>query len=330
MELRTDDRRLLRDYLLGKLDESGCEQAEHYFEDPALFDELIEVENDLLDQYARGNLPEDEGQAFDRYLACLPDGGEKLAFARSLAEAAEYEHDVAESVLLDEATPAPGSWWQNWLALMRLPAARLQLTAAAVLVLLLSGLASLLFVERQRLRREAQAQLSEQEDLRQKAESLEQRLTTQQTRAAQLQDELEQAEQRTTAQMQEIARLRSLPSPIASLTFPILSLLKGGSTAPPSKTLTLVIKPHTRIASFTVPLAGNEEYSAYAAVLQTREGERVWEQETRPLRPANKSLVFRLPAGKLAPADYALTVTLTAKKDSLELPLNYRFAVVKE
>jgi cell division protein FtsB len=322
MELQTDNRRLLRDYLLGRLDEAGREQAEHYFEDPALFDELIEVENDLCDQYARGHLPADERAAFARYLTRSLDARSSLAFARALAEAAvEREEPLAAT------TPSPDSWRQRWLALMRLPAARPQFAAAVALILLLAGSTLWLLAERGRLRSETQAQLSEQEALRQRVESLEQRLTTQETRATQLQGELDQAEQRSAEQVQEIARLRSQPSPIASLVFPLLSLLKGGSAA---KSPTLVIKPHTQLVSLTVPLGGSEEYSSYGAVLQTREGERVWEQERKPLRTTVKSLVFRLPAGQFASADYTLTVILTSTRDNLELPFSYHFTVVKE
>jgi anti-sigma factor RsiW len=328
MGLQTNDRRLMRDYLLGRLDEPGRERAEAYFDDPDLYDELIEAENDLLDQYARGDLTEDEREAFERYLDHLPDGDRKLAFARAFVETAARESEEAESILAAESALARRSWFQSWLALMQMPAMRIQFGVAVALIVLLAGSTLLLLAERERTRRESEARTSEQEALRRKVEFLERQVASEASRSADLQTDLDQAEQRGADQMQEIARLRSQPSPVASLVFPVLSLLKGG--APPSKTPVLAVNPKTQIVSFTVPLDGDEEYSRYGAVLQTREGERIWEQQSRPLRSAAKSVLFRLPAASLNSADYTLTVILTSRKDNLELPFNYHFSVVKK
>lgn len=337
MELETDHRRLLREYLLGQSNEARREQAEGYFEDVEMFDELIEVENDLLDQYVRGELSPDEHAAFARYLVCMPDGREQVAFAKALTEVVAEGRQSAEAILPSETDSAsavrasePVSWRQNWLALFRLPAIRLPLAVAAALIVLLAAGLSLLLVERQLLRRDIQTHLAqretEQEASRQKAQALEQQLTAQRAHTEQLQTALEQAEQRTESQAREIARLQNLPSPIATLIFPALSLLKGDA---PQTTLTLILEPHTQWVSLAVPIGGKEEYSRYSALLQTRDGQRVWEQAPRPLRASSRTLVFRLPADKLPPDDYTLTVTLTAKKDDLPLPRDYHFTVVK-
>lgn len=84
MEKETD-RAVLIKYLLGDLSEKKeLEVAERYFEDDDLFEELLDVEDELLDKYARRKLTTKEQAGFKEYLDRLPDGRQKLEFAKFL------------------------------------------------------------------------------------------------------------------------------------------------------------------------------------------------------------------------------------------------------
>ena len=73
------------DYLLGQLPEK--EQAElerQYFADEVLFDELLAIEDELRDSYARGELRGSERELFERRLLTAPEQKEQQEFARAL------------------------------------------------------------------------------------------------------------------------------------------------------------------------------------------------------------------------------------------------------
>ena len=93
------ERGVLRRYLLGELPEAERSQlADRYFFDEELFDELLDVENELLGQYVRKELSPAESKRFSEYLSHLPDGASKLAAAYTLMEAAHELREVPASL----------------------------------------------------------------------------------------------------------------------------------------------------------------------------------------------------------------------------------------
>jgi hypothetical protein len=92
------DRQLMNRYLLGRL--SPDEQIafeNRYVSDSAEFEELTEVENDLIDSYVRGTIPSADKDEFEkRYLGSERQRA-KTHFARALAEIAR-ESDSMESI----------------------------------------------------------------------------------------------------------------------------------------------------------------------------------------------------------------------------------------
>ena len=54
-------------YLLGEMsDPEQTELEENYFADPRLFDQLVEAENQLVDQHARGQLAPEQQQHYQQ------------------------------------------------------------------------------------------------------------------------------------------------------------------------------------------------------------------------------------------------------------------------
>ena len=91
-------RSILRRYLLGELPKAERSQlSDRYFVDEELFDELLDVENELLGQYVRKQLSPAESKRFSDYLGQLPDGASKLATAYALMEAANELREVPAS-----------------------------------------------------------------------------------------------------------------------------------------------------------------------------------------------------------------------------------------
>ena len=86
MSATTSDDDVLRRYLLGRLAPESREGVEkRLFSDDRIFwEHLCLVEGELIDDYARGGLDREEGEAFERHFLCTDERREKLELARAL------------------------------------------------------------------------------------------------------------------------------------------------------------------------------------------------------------------------------------------------------
>ena len=84
MNLDTDTE-VLRSYLLGTLEaEPRAELEERILCDPAIYDELLLLEEELIDQYVAGGLSEAERQQFETYFLITAERQKKLRFGQLL------------------------------------------------------------------------------------------------------------------------------------------------------------------------------------------------------------------------------------------------------
>lgn len=82
---RKHDDHEMRLYLLGKLPPERREELQaQFFEDDASYDRLLEAENDLIDDYARGKLTADDARAVEEGLAVGQQQQDSIRFARAL------------------------------------------------------------------------------------------------------------------------------------------------------------------------------------------------------------------------------------------------------
>src|SRR5579859_436331 len=96
-----DDRLLIR-YLTGTLSDADAEPLdERSVADDEFAARLEDVENDLIDQYVRGELPDDIRRDVESHYSATPAGREKIAFARAFAR----QQSAASSSLLDPSLP---------------------------------------------------------------------------------------------------------------------------------------------------------------------------------------------------------------------------------
>src|SRR5690242_7522625 len=81
---------LMRRYLLGALTEAEQIALEQqFFADGELLDRVWATENELVDGYVRGRLPQTEREQFERHYLASPQHRERVAFAQTLLQAAE-------------------------------------------------------------------------------------------------------------------------------------------------------------------------------------------------------------------------------------------------
>lgn len=91
MNPETSDDAVLRSYLLGRLAPESRESVEkRLFSDDRIFwEHLCLVEEELIDQYARGELDGEDGASFERDFLCTDERRAKLELARALKEYVE-------------------------------------------------------------------------------------------------------------------------------------------------------------------------------------------------------------------------------------------------
>ena len=132
----------IRRYLLGDLPENERAQIEDAFlGDAALFEEIEDAENDLIDEYVGGNLSEPESAQFENHYLALPENRARLRAAELLKNEREKETRIADAPAAasaqKEISDAPGVW-QSIAAFFR--SWQLVPLAAVVAVVALAGL----------------------------------------------------------------------------------------------------------------------------------------------------------------------------------------------
>lgn len=89
-----------RRYLLGRLVETDCEGFEkELLTSDDLFEEVLIAEDELIDQYLRGELDPEERTAFEQHFLATPDRHEALRFGRA------FDRHLSERVPRGKPTP---------------------------------------------------------------------------------------------------------------------------------------------------------------------------------------------------------------------------------
>jgi hypothetical protein len=325
-----EQHRVLRRYLLGELPEAERSRlAEQYFIDKELFDELLDVENELLDQYARGELQPEETRNFRDYLTSLPDGHTKLATAYVLNEArnqiriaspTRHSEEGQASAIAAQVLP---SRWEILRASLFGRGHFLQY--AAVVISLLCGLAYLIVSQRALRREVEQLRVERTQAQQEKINSAQQVRIAQDNEAAlrdrnlQLERELAQLEKRSNQQRDD----RDGPTMALLILTPAL---RSGNT-PDS----LTISPPTKTVLFVMPIPKDEQITDYTAVLRTTRGRLVLTKERLSAETSEqrgKTVSFSLLASQLTQSNYKLTLH-GKTADRVEIAQDFYFNVAR-
>lgn len=279
-------------YLLGEM--SGEERArfeEEFAGDRDLFEELVDVENDLVDSYATGRLTDAERRAFESHYLATPARRARAELATSL---------IGHLSSLKPAVPMPGGQesdgelstsrgnaasWRSYIPAMRI-------AALVMLGLGLAGGLGILVWSDQRLRHELAKVQAENADLRRDENALRQDVA------------------RLTRQVQETAAgdTQGAAIPRASAAEVALLALSSGLVRSGDRENRLVILPGTTLVRLQLEL-GQRPYETYAASLETAEGVRIWQKKSlRSERTPEhgRVVLVELPASTLPNGDYIL------------------------
>lgn len=326
-------RTLLRRYLLGELPEAERSQlADRYFVDEALFDEMLDVENEILGQYVRKQLTHAESKRFSNYLVQLPDGASKLATAYTLMEAANELREATGAAHLP-VVAVPSVAHSRWQILRQwLPADHyvLRYAMAVILIALIAGV-SYLSVTKWRSGHDTELLRAERSQPEQNHARLPPETAAPQNRMTEPGRGTPPDEK--PAQTREQKQWRDRPSTkeqtesgngaLASLI--LTPAMRSGGTPD-----LLTLSPETKTVSLVMPVPPKERIARYAAVLQTTSGRLILSNvRLRPLASNGRTVSLRLSASQLASETHKLTL-LGKARPGTEVAYDYYFQIVRK
>lgn len=316
-------------YLLGNLpEEEQVEIEDRAFQDQQFLQNMLDVENDLIDEYVRGKLSAAERRQFEGRFLASAERQRKVKFAMALAsvtpEFASRKED-ARSV----TARAPISWQSAPMTLLRAlsPATRFSLAAAALLIVI-GG--PWLIIESFRLRDELRA---EQQSRQHQQQTLQQQIDDERARSEDLAARLqrEQRERERSEQLLNELERQQEPKAQSQPTLVSLALISGiprGSGARPK----LVLQQSTRLARLQIEIEPTDEYNSFRVELRTQAGQQVWTRDNlsaRTLRGA-RAVILNLPASTLRAGEYELTLKGATSGGTVENIGYYYFDVLKK
>ncbi len=297
----------MRRYLLGVLPESDQLALEQeFFADPDRLAQMQEVEHDLLDEYARGELAGEERQQFERHYLTTPEHRARAAFAQELLRAAVA--DAAEAV----SQPTESIWKRFWAPWQTLQFAY-GLALAAMVLLAVVGV--------QWLRQRANSQ---QEFARVETER-----RANQERLRALEAQIAQQGDRNAELNTELERLRAQQNPPSAsgslLSFILLSTIRG------SDQQTLKLSANASQVRLRMNL-DSSDVDRFRINLRPVDGGGV---QTYNAVRANKTktgtaVSVTIPASNLPNGDYILTLSAVDATGATEELDRYSFRVARQ
>jgi hypothetical protein len=302
----------MRQFLLGDLPDSDANALEvELLRDDEKFEQMWEIENELVDAYVRGRLPTAERERFERHYLASPVHVQRVAVARRLIEEADGPAPVATTVATTPARPA---------LFERLGFSRPAWGYAFATILALLAVATIwLFMERARLRRELAETRTDTESRRNQEKTLSDQIAGAREQNARTSSELEQLRTQNTGQTSHNTAEQT-PSP-SILSFALSPVLVRGSSDQQT------VRIPTKVDMVRLQLTdNNSEARQFQISIRTVEGRIVWQQ--RNSRSGKGTISAQVPGNKLPPGDYIATVSSVGPTGSLEEINRYFFRVV--
>lgn len=312
MENSAEQEKQMRRYLLGEMPEGEMDALDaRLFAEPEVFDRMWGVENDLIDNYVRDHLSRAERARFESHYLSTPEHRGRVSTARQFLRTLD-EENRKEAL---EAAPKR----RGIAEFFRIP--NWGLTAGFATALLLTALwAGKLLLERDQLRNELA--LATAKPTPSRDQSMEELLAGERSRNEELIAELERL------RVQKPETSPSLPSGApASITFLLSSSLVRNEG---NRMQELQIPPDAGLVRLKLPFTTGEYKKAQVSIRNVDAGP-VWRQSGLNVQPGagTSTVIAGVPAAKLPPGDYVLTLSGQTTAGEAEEIDRYSFRVLR-
>jgi hypothetical protein len=296
-----NDQKIIR-YLLNELsDEDQARFEEAYLADGSLFEQVRAMEEELIEDYVKGNLSSSERRLFERHYLASEQRRARIETARQLVYVCSLEPPPKTAT--GDGDGSKFSSLYSWIGLFANQHLALGFGAAAALLLIL-GLG--LVIELIRLR-ERLVVVGEERA------ALEQRVNEAERRLADEREQLGEERKRSTALREELGdttgRLDRLERDLARSQTPknrIVFLALAPGVRDINKPSRAVISDDTRFVELRASLEKQEILHPYRAVVKTvDDGREIWGREGIKLQQgiSEQYLVVRVPADRFRAVD---------------------------
>lgn len=288
-------------YLLGTATPVEQEALEDsYAADPQVFEQLVAVENELMEQYARHELSAENRRAFERHVLTHPRRRARTQFAEAFINELENKTQQQEQPLSFRARWA--NWWgtnyRSW---------GLSLGLATAAILLIAGGWWM-------WRKPAPTDVTQQPIA-----------SVASTVALPLSPSPAMTSPAPTATTQLTTQPTAQSSAPAMLAFTLV----GAVVRDGGKTQRLNVPPNTKQVQLKMNLTG-EEYPQYQIQLRTSAGKEILTQ-TKLKPAANKQAVtVNIPSNQLPQGDYFLALSGVSADNEAEELVTYFFRVTRK
>src|SRR5262252_1877152 len=310
-------------YLLGDLPEAEQTALEQEFlSDDVAFERVWEIENEMVDRYARGRLTAHERELFERTYLASPVHRERALMARRLVGAVDSE---AETGRVPSRARDSVSSWSGLVASLRRDAWRWAMITAMLALAIVSGV---LLSETVRLHKQINQLDNERASQLRRTEELENEVGSERDKADKLEAELEslREDSRNAEPSSQSSQGQKEPRPLLSfLLTPMLT--RGGSEA---QQLPIANGTPAVVLQMTVQEHGDQTFQVE---VRTVEGAPVWRKGSiKPHQETKTGLMVsaNVPAAKLPRGDYILTLSATRGGKAPEEINRYFFRVVRQ
>jgi anti-sigma factor RsiW len=314
-------------YLLGELsEEEQVEIEDRAFSDQKVVQEILAVEQDLVDDYVSGDIPEERRRKFETHFLASAERRKKVAFAKALATVVNESPVSQEQPAIVTVAPAY-SWRTRLTAFFARPVTAYSF-AAASLVLFVVG--SWLVFDRIRLRSELTQLRSNQDSQLAQRQRLEKDLANERLKNEEL------VANRGTPSPQTptpdtLPQTPSQPPKAASPIIATLALLPGisrGSTSVPQ----VSIAKDASLLRLQIGVDPQENYSRYRVELRNEKGQQVLAQGNLAARARRngRNITLSVPAKVINNGRYEVALKGIAESGKSEDVGFYYFDVVKQ
>ncbi len=332
----------LRAYLLGELAETDRDAMEmNIFTDKERFYRLSEIEDRLIDDYARGILSGEEKLKFEQLYLTNPARRQRVEFALTLTRELDRQLSVPHSVAKAElAAAAPEiasrsesrSWWYAFLESLREPRLAWTVATASLALLVVGG--TWLAAERARL----QVQLDQARLANETAAQHQRELAQRQRELAERQRELES--KLAAAQISNGGKLASAsptPAPtektpnVASAVFAFTLNVFSLRSETEASANRITLPAGTKALRLQLPLTKND-FPNYQISLRDGSNREIFKsRKLKAAVSANDITIFiNIPARQLTSGDYLLTLEGISGSGEIEPVGKKQFSIERQ
>lgn len=336
MNLETAEEKRIVSYLLGDLAEDERDRLEvRYFAEPEYREAIKSVEDDLVDEYVRGELSAEEERRFADLFGASPERARQVAFARALGQATVGTTPPDHSAWKESINV----WWTNLLKPFRSPWPAFQV-ALVVGVVVLGAAFLWVLIEASRLRSQVSELNAANQVQQEKERTAHEQLAQQRANSDQLASQLDREKAERQVEAKRVQQLQAERDRLASE--------QGrSSTSRSSAIAAFVLSPGIRstrnepdrlrvpgnigLINLRLDIESGDEYPRYRAELRTMGGNLVWSADQLRLQRARsgQSVVLNVPANLLTPGEYELTLRgVTSPGEFLDIGYYY-FSIVR-